>query len=194
MDGYTHDEELEERTSGYETEAASKSSDQVADNDGLMTIVDPMIDKASRDSDHPQQDSSLSESDAFFDDDVELDDHIDDFDDSDEEDDDVEALNDMDSEADSDVAVDLTDDVEDEVDEFADDIEDDDFDDDMQFDQLDEFLADDAEAADDTLEKELKVPLTASQQALEARRAIEERAEARRMERDLNYLDFELDD
>ena len=30
--------------------------------------------------------------------------------------------------------------------------------------------------------------------SLEARRAIEERAEMRRMERDLNYLDFDLDD
>ena len=81
-------------------------------------------------------------------------------------------------------------------------------DDNIEFDELDAFMDDDADGPDelselvaleglvedDDLEGELKVPLTASQQALAARRAIEERAEARRIERDLNYLDFELDD
>ena len=188
MDGYTHDEELDERSETYEAEARSRSSETVADDEGLMTIVDPMIDKASREGNHPQEDSSFGESDAFFDDDVDLDDHLDRQadDQTDEQTDDVEALN----KADDDAGVV----ADDEVDEFASDIEDDDFDDNIQFDQLEEFLSDDAEATDDTLENELKVPLTASQQALEARRAIEERAEARRMERDLNYLDFELDD
>ena len=95
---------------------------------------------------------------------------------------------------------------------------DDEFDEDSALDQLEAFMADDSDVseldrdlADDLVEEldsdlghelgdideikdELKVPLTASQQALAARRAIEERAEARRMERDLNYLDFELDD
>ena len=95
---------------------------------------------------------------------------------------------------------------------IEDDLEDSEFDDDLQLDQLDEFMSEDPEKADDLLvldddagmadddlepllDKELdKAPLTASQQALEARRAIEERAERRRMDRDLNYLDFELDD
>ncbi len=93
-----------------------------------------------------------------------------------------------------------------------DDLDDSEFDDDLQLDQLDVFMSEDPEKADELLaldddagmgdddlepllSKELdKAPLTASQQALEARRAIEERAESRRMERDLNYLDFELDD
>jgi len=95
--------------------------------------------------------------------------------------------------------------------DLEDDLDDSEFDDDIQLDELDEFMADDPEKADDLLvlddagmgdddldpllDKELQeAPLTASQQALEARRAIEERAERRRMERDLNYLDFELDD
>jgi len=95
--------------------------------------------------------------------------------------------------------------------DLDDDLDDSEFDDDVQLDELDEFMAEDPEKADDLLmlddasmgdddlepllDKELeKAPLTASQQALEARRAIEERAERRRMERDLNYLDFELDD
>jgi len=115
-----------------------------------MTIVDPLIDKASREADDP--------------------------------------------------------DLEDDLDESE-------FDDDVQFDQLEEFMANPSEDPDDAddlmdlgedptlageidpdVEAERKIPKTASQQALEARRAIEERAEARRMERDLNYLDFELDD
>lgn len=93
-----------------------------------------------------------------------------------------------------------------------DDLDDSEFDDDMQLDQLDVFMSEDPDKADDLLvlddvsmdeDEDLdpllnteleKAPLTASQQALEARRAIEERAERRRMERDLNYLDFELDD
>ena len=92
------------------------------------------------------------------------------------------------------------------------DLEDSEFEDVMQLDRLDEFMSDDPEKADELLvldddagmgdddlepllSKELdKAPLTACQQALEARRAIEERAERRRMDRDLNYLDFELDD
>ena len=101
-----------------------------------------------------------------------------------------------------------------EVDDSAvdDDLEDSEFEDDLQLDQLDVFMSEDPDKADELLvldddagmgdddlepllSKELeKAPLTASQQALEARRAIEERAESRRMERDLNYLDFELDD
>ncbi len=100
---------------------------------------------------------------------------------------------------------------EDDDPDLEDDLDDSEFDDDIQLDELDEFMADDPEKADDLLvlddagmgdddldpllDKELeKAPLTASQQALEARRAIEERAERRRIDRDLNYLDFELDD
>ena len=171
---------------------AASSAEQRADETGVnlqdepkvrhfMTLVDPMIDKASLAGD----DSDIG---ATYDDEVE-------------------------SEAQSPEA--LTDDLDDldDLDSLEKDVDDSEFDDDIQFDQLDEFMADDADDVDELvdldsdlddgldeldelgeLKDELDVPLTASQQALAARRAIEERAEARRMERDLNYLDFELDD
>jgi len=83
--------------------------------------------------------------------------------------------------------------LEDELDTDVEDLEPDDseLDENMEFDELVDL---EGLVEDDDLEEELKVPLTASQQALAARRAIEERAEARRIDRDLNYLDFELDD
>ena len=138
-----------------------------AEDEEYMSLADPMIDKASRDGDDSE------------------------FDDAD-----------LDAELDAELEAELEAEAEDAE---PDDSE---LDDDIEFDELDAFMDDDADGPDelselvaleglienDDLEGELKVPLTASQQALAARRAIEERAEARRIDRDLNYLDFELDD
>lgn len=164
MDGYFQDdaqEDLEEdledeqlaEAEGLEAVAEQTQAEAAeADDNELMTIVDPLIDKVARDS----KESALD-----------------------------------------------------------DDLDDSEFDDDSQFDELDEFLSDDPDDVDElvaldddpdmgdvvmdadlegVLDSVLKEPLTASQQALQARRAIEARAEARRIDRDLNYLDFELDD
>ncbi|MEM7218825.1 MAG: hypothetical protein AAF515_10700 [Pseudomonadota bacterium] len=82
------------------------------------------------------------------------------------------------------------------------------FDDDATFeDGLDDFMSEDPEEEDlvglddvDTLDdseldEELGLePKRGGKLSAAARRAIEERAEQRRMDRDLNYLDFELDD
>ncbi len=136
-----------------------------AEDEEYMDLADPMIDKAARDGDDSDFDDAELEAEAL----------------------EAEAL-----EAEAE-------DAEPDDSELADDIE---------FDELDAFMDDDAGGPDelselvaleglvegDDLEDELKAPLTASQQALAARRAIEERAEARRIDRDLNYLDFELDD
>ena len=181
MNGQIQDDE-QAMSDDYVESSADQSVDEIGLNlrdepkvRHFMTLVDPMIDKASLAGDD-------SDIDATYDDEVE-------------------------SEAQSSEA--LTDDL----DNLDSDVDDSEFDDDIQFDQLDEFMADDADDVDELvdldsdlddgldeldelgeLKDELDVPLTASQQALAARRAIEERAEARRMERDLNYLDFELDD
>ncbi len=92
-----------------------------------------------------------------------------------------------------------------------DDLDDSEFDDDASLDQLDALIADEppeddlaslsddqgADIATEMVEKldKLEQPgKSKSAQALEARRAIEACAEQRRIDRDLNYLDFELDD
>ena len=87
-------------------------------------------------------------------------------------------------------------------------LDDSEFEDDIQLDNLDDFMSDDPDDVDELIaldESEELVdpelgddfedtPKSASAQAAQARKAIEERAERRRIDRDLNYLDFELDD
>ena len=163
MEGYLQDDPLEDQTDDLEDERLVDAGDDAFeeddelfdsaeeqdDDDELMTIVDPLIDKAAAESDDSDQDEDLADSE--FDDDVQFDEFLSD---------DPEDVDDL-------VALDDDPDLGDVV--------------------MDADL-------DGDLVSELKVPLTKSQQALEARRAIEARAEARRIERDLNYLDFELDD
>lgn len=149
MEAFFQDELLDDDIDQQNEHPTPEHSNDLPVEEEEMTIVDPLIDKASREADDSSAEDDLDESE---------------------------------------------------------------FDDDMPLDQLDEFMSEDPEKADDLLvlddasmggdddleplldEEFEKVPLTASQQALEARRAIEERAERRRMDRDLNYLDFELDD
>jgi len=168
MDEHLQEDQLGHDVAGLDEAVQVDDVDaDIADDEDFMDLVDPMIDKASRDGD----DSVLDEAEAELGSEVDVVPEVD---------------------------------AEDEIDAELDDSE---FDENMEFDELDAFMDDDADGADELaeldieglvdgedLEEELKVPLTASQQALAARRAIEERAEARRIERDLNYLDFELDD
>ena len=214
MDAQFEDEQhptSELETSGQRVKpaAARRAPKHASADDDAMTIVDPLIDKASKATDDADVVEDLEDSELegqYFDSELlqgeplrrERSERSD-----------LKAQSDLQAQSDLE-----------ELDE--DDLETDDLDaadpdpEDIQFDRLDDFMSDDPDDVDEfddladadlssadlaeaelalaTEEGELDTPLTASQQALEARRAIEERAEQRRMERDLNYLDFELDD